>query len=40
MTDARVEIVVTAPEELPRDLLVPTAMRTTLGVLVELIAQS
>lgn len=40
MNDARVEIVVTLPEELPRDLLVRTAMRTTLGVLVELIAES
>ena len=40
MTDTRVELVVTVPEELPRDLLVPTAMRTTLGVLVELIAES
>lgn len=40
MTDALVEVVVTVPEELPRDLLVRTAMRTTLGVLVELIAES
>lgn len=40
MTEIRVEVVVTVPEELPRDLLVPTAMRTTLGVLVELIAES
>lgn len=40
MTETRVEVVVTVPEELPRDLLVPTAMRTTLGVLVELIAES
>lgn len=40
MTENRVEVVVTVPEELPRDLLVPTAMRTTLGVLVELIAES
>ncbi|MBI1191522.1 MAG: hypothetical protein GC200_12675 [Tepidisphaera sp.] len=40
MTEPRVEVVVTVPEELPRDLLVPTAMRTTLGVLVELIAES
>ena len=38
--ETRVEVVVTVPEELPRDLLVPTAMRTTLGVLVELIAES
>lgn len=40
MTETRVEVVVTVPEELPRDLLVATAMRTTLGVLVELIAES
>jgi phosphatidylserine/phosphatidylglycerophosphate/cardiolipin synthase-like enzyme len=40
MTETRVEIVVTVPEELPRDLLIPTAMRTTLGVLVELIVES
>ncbi len=40
MTDARIEVVVTVPDELPRDLLVRTAMRTTLGVLVELIAES
>jgi phosphatidylserine/phosphatidylglycerophosphate/cardiolipin synthase-like enzyme len=40
MTAALVEVVVTVPDELPRDLLVPTAMRTTLGVLVELIAES
>lgn len=39
MTETRVEVVVTVPEELPRDLLVPTAMRTTLGVLVELITE-
>lgn len=39
MTATRVEVVVTVPEELPRDLLVPTAMRTTLGVLVELITE-
>lgn len=36
----RVEVVATVPEELPRDLLVSSAMRTTLGVLVELIAES
>lgn len=40
MTDSRVDVVVTVPDELPRDLLVRTAMRTTLGVLVELIAGS
>lgn len=40
MTETRVEVVVTVPEELPRDLLIPTAMRTTLGVLVELIVES
>jgi phosphatidylserine/phosphatidylglycerophosphate/cardiolipin synthase-like enzyme len=40
MNAARVEVVVTVPDELPRDLLVPTAMRTTLGVLVELVAES
>jgi phosphatidylserine/phosphatidylglycerophosphate/cardiolipin synthase-like enzyme len=40
MNTARVEVVVTVPDELPRDLLVPTATRTTLGVLVELIAES
>lgn len=40
MSDSRVEVVVTMPEELPRDLLIPTAMRMTLGVLVELIAES
>lgn len=40
MSDARVEVVVTVPDELPRDLLVRTAMRTTLGVLVELVAES
>ena len=38
--ETRVEVVATVPEELPRDLLVPTAMRTTLGVLVELIGES
>jgi phosphatidylserine/phosphatidylglycerophosphate/cardiolipin synthase-like enzyme len=40
MIENRVEIVATVPEEMPRDLLVRTAMRTTLGVLVELIAES
>lgn len=40
MTETRVEIAATVPEELPRDLLVPTAMRTTLGVLVELLSES
>lgn len=38
--ETRVEVVATVPEELPRDLLIPAAMRTTLGVLVELIAES
>src|SRR5690606_28978459 len=36
----RAEITVTLPEELPRDLLVRTSMRTTIGVLVELIVES
>jgi phosphatidylserine/phosphatidylglycerophosphate/cardiolipin synthase-like enzyme len=40
MSDTQVEVVVTVPDELPRDLLVRTAMRTTLGVLVELLAES
>lgn len=40
MTGTRIEVVATVPEELPHDLLVPTAMRSTLGVLVELIAES
>lgn len=35
-----VELVVTVPELLPRDLLVATATRSTLGVLVELAAES
>jgi len=38
--ETRVELVATVPDGLPRDLLVQTAMRTTLGVLVELIAES
>lgn len=40
MINSRVEVVATVPEELPRNLLVRTAMRTTLGVLVELITES
>jgi hypothetical protein len=40
MTETRVEVVVTVPDEMPRDLLIPTAMRMTLGVLVEMIAES
>jgi phosphatidylserine/phosphatidylglycerophosphate/cardiolipin synthase-like enzyme len=40
MTETWVEVAVTVPDELPRDLLVRTAMRTTLGVLVELISES
>lgn len=40
MMETYVEVVVTAPEALPRDLLIPTAMRTTLGVLVQLMAES
>lgn len=40
MTETRVEVVATVPEGLPCDLLIPTAMRTTLGVLVELVAES
>lgn len=39
MTD-KVEVVVTIPKELAPGLLVPTATRTTLGVLVELVAAS
>lgn len=40
MSNTQVEVVVTVPDELPRDLLVRTAMRTTLGVVVELVAES
>lgn len=40
MSNTQVEVVVTVPDELPGDLLVRTAMRTTLGVLVELVGQS